>query len=96
MEVLALTGAGNPRDAVEPFLRDHIERGRRTEARTAVRDEALREVGGTPRGFEGGAGRRGPAAGQRAGRPFSSSAVVEPSASASRAARTRGPSAPSR
>lgn len=92
---MALTGAGNPRDAVEPFLRDHIERGRRTEARTAVRDEALREVGGTPRGFEGGAG-RGPAAGQRAGRPFSSSAVVEPSASASRAARTRGPSAPSR
>ncbi|MFD7936228.1 DUF2191 domain-containing protein [Streptomyces sp. NPDC059755] len=53
VEVMVLTGVGNPQDAVEVVVRDYIERGHRTEARTAVRDEALREVDGKPRDVEG-------------------------------------------
>ncbi|MFD9323381.1 DUF2191 domain-containing protein [Streptomyces sp. NPDC060053] len=53
VEVMVPTGVGNPQDAVEPVVRDRIERGRRTEARTAVRDEALREVDAKPCDAEG-------------------------------------------
>ncbi|TQJ56673.1 DUF2191 domain-containing protein [Streptomyces sp. NBC_00080] len=53
VEVMVLSGVGNPQDAVELVVRDYIERGHRTEARTAVRDEALREVDGRPRDVEG-------------------------------------------
>ncbi|MFI6012344.1 DUF2191 domain-containing protein [Streptomyces sp. NPDC051243] len=39
--------------AVERFVRDCIERGHRTEARVAERDEALREPDAKPRDAEG-------------------------------------------
>ncbi|MEU5083565.1 MULTISPECIES: DUF2191 domain-containing protein [Streptomyces] len=50
---MVLAGVGSPQDAVELVVRDHIERGHRTEARTAARDEALREVDARPRDQEG-------------------------------------------
>ncbi|MEW2044691.1 DUF2191 domain-containing protein [Streptomyces sp. NPDC005476] len=53
VEVMVLTGVGSPQDAVELVVRDYIERGHRTEARTAVRDEVLREVDATPRDVQG-------------------------------------------
>ncbi|MBX9392858.1 type II toxin-antitoxin system VapB family antitoxin [Streptomyces sp. TRM72054] len=53
VEAMVLSGVGNPQDAVEVVLRDYIERGHRTEARIAQRDEALREVDGKPRDVEG-------------------------------------------
>ncbi|MBK3624456.1 MULTISPECIES: type II toxin-antitoxin system VapB family antitoxin [Streptomyces] len=53
VEVMVLTGVGNPRDAVELVVRDYIARGHRTEARTAARDEVLRDVDGTPRDVQG-------------------------------------------
>ncbi|MFJ4426119.1 type II toxin-antitoxin system VapB family antitoxin [Streptomyces bobili] len=53
VEVMVLTGVGNPQDAVELVVRDYIERGHRTEARTATRDEALRTVDIEPRDVEG-------------------------------------------
>ncbi|WUT00278.1 DUF2191 domain-containing protein [Streptomyces sp. NBC_00708] len=43
VEVMVLAGAGNPQDAVELVVRDYIARGHRTEARTAARDETVRE-----------------------------------------------------
>ncbi|MFF6802796.1 type II toxin-antitoxin system VapB family antitoxin [Streptomyces sp. NPDC012616] len=53
VEVMVLTGVGSPQDAVELVVRDYIERGHRTEARTAARDEALRDVDGRQRDVEG-------------------------------------------
>ncbi|WP_340374818.1 DUF2191 domain-containing protein [Streptomyces sp. SS7] len=53
VEVMVLSGVGNPQDAVELVVRDYIERGHRTEARVAARDEALREADGEPRTPEG-------------------------------------------
>ncbi|MFI5874546.1 type II toxin-antitoxin system VapB family antitoxin [Streptomyces sp. NBC_00377] len=53
VEVMVLTGVGSPQDAVELVVRDYIERGHRTEARTAVRDEVLREVDAAPRDVQG-------------------------------------------
>ncbi|MFF7527637.1 type II toxin-antitoxin system VapB family antitoxin [Streptomyces bobili] len=53
VEVMVLTGVGNPQDAVELVVRDYIERGHRTEARTATRDEELRTVDIKPRDVEG-------------------------------------------
>ncbi|GGQ83902.1 type II toxin-antitoxin system VapB family antitoxin [Streptomyces asoensis] len=53
VEVMVLTGVGNPRDAVELVVRDYIARGHRTEARTAARDEVLRDADGTPRDVQG-------------------------------------------
>ncbi|MFG2282976.1 type II toxin-antitoxin system VapB family antitoxin [Streptomyces asoensis] len=53
VEVMVLTGVGNPRDAVELVVRDYIARGHRTEARAAARDEVLRDVDGTPRDVQG-------------------------------------------
>jgi Arc/MetJ family transcription regulator len=53
VEAMVLTGVGNPQDAVELVVRDYIERGHRTEARTATRDEELRAVDVKPRDVEG-------------------------------------------
>ncbi|MET8561916.1 DUF2191 domain-containing protein [Streptomyces flaveolus] len=53
VEVMVLAEVGNPQDAVELVVRDHIERGHRTEARIAARDDALREVDAMPRDTEG-------------------------------------------
>ncbi|MFH9549918.1 DUF2191 domain-containing protein [Streptomyces sp. NPDC017435] len=53
VEVMVLTGVGSPQDAVKLVVRDYIERGHRTEARTAVRDEVLREVDAAPRDVQG-------------------------------------------
>ncbi|MDQ0687444.1 Arc/MetJ family transcription regulator [Streptomyces achromogenes] len=53
VEVMVLTGVGSPQDAVELVVRDYIERGHRTEARTAARDEALRDVDGRQPDVEG-------------------------------------------
>ncbi|KRD04780.1 MULTISPECIES: type II toxin-antitoxin system VapB family antitoxin [unclassified Streptomyces] len=53
VEVMVLTGVGSPQDAVELVVRDYIARGHRTEARTAARDEALRDVDGRQREVEG-------------------------------------------
>ncbi|GGW72545.1 DUF2191 domain-containing protein [Streptomyces lucensis JCM 4490] len=50
VEVMVLAGVSSPQDAV---VRDYIERGHRTEARVAARDEALREVDAKPRDPEG-------------------------------------------
>ncbi|GAB7105563.1 type II toxin-antitoxin system VapB family antitoxin [Streptomyces phaeofaciens JCM 4814] len=53
VEVMVLSGVGSPQDAVELVVRDYIARGHRTEARTAARDDALREVDGKPRDTQG-------------------------------------------
>ncbi|MGP4090940.1 type II toxin-antitoxin system VapB family antitoxin [Streptomyces sp. KR55] len=53
VEAMVLAGVGNPQDAVELVLRDYVERGHRTEARVAERDEALREVDAKPCDVEG-------------------------------------------
>ncbi|MEU3280556.1 DUF2191 domain-containing protein [Streptomyces antibioticus] len=50
---MVLSGAGSPQDAVELVVRDYIERGHRTESRTAVRDEALRETEAEPGDTQG-------------------------------------------
>ncbi|MBC7269729.1 type II toxin-antitoxin system VapB family antitoxin [Streptomyces broussonetiae] len=52
VEAMVLSGVGSPQDAVELVVRDYIERGHRTEARVAQRDEALREVDVKPRDVE--------------------------------------------
>ena len=52
-EAMVLAGVGSPQDAVELVLRDYVQRGHRTEARVAERDEALREVDVRPRDVEG-------------------------------------------
>ncbi|WP_416969991.1 type II toxin-antitoxin system VapB family antitoxin [Streptomyces sp. 4F14] len=44
VEAMVLAGVNTPQDAVELVLRDYIQRGHRTEARVAERDEALREI----------------------------------------------------
>ncbi|MFE5093116.1 DUF2191 domain-containing protein [Streptomyces sp. NPDC056638] len=46
--VTALAGVGSPRDAV-----GHVARGRRTGARTAAREESLREVDLRPQDRQG-------------------------------------------
>ncbi|AXE81183.1 DUF2191 domain-containing protein [Streptomyces atratus] len=40
-------------DAVERVVRDHVARGRRTGARTAAREESLREVDVRPQDQQG-------------------------------------------
>jgi Arc/MetJ family transcription regulator len=49
VEAMVLAGVGSPQDVVELVLRDYIQRGHRTEARLATRDEALRELDIKPR-----------------------------------------------
>ncbi|MFF4969875.1 DUF2191 domain-containing protein [Streptomyces sp. NPDC001037] len=53
VEVVVLAGVGSPQDAVELVVRDYIERGHRTEARVAEREEALRDVDARPPDPEG-------------------------------------------
>ena len=53
VEVMLLTGVGNPQDAVEVVVRDYIARGHRTEARTGEMPVRLREIDGEPKIEEG-------------------------------------------
>ncbi|CAL9578577.1 type II toxin-antitoxin system VapB family antitoxin [Streptomyces sp. enrichment culture] len=39
VEVMVLSGVGNPQDAVELVVRDYIQRGHRTEARVVPRED---------------------------------------------------------
>jgi hypothetical protein len=41
---MVLAGVGSPQDAVEAVVRDYIARGHRTEARTELKEQSLREV----------------------------------------------------
>ncbi|WP_093894841.1 DUF2191 domain-containing protein [Streptomyces sp. Ncost-T10-10d] len=51
--VTVLAGVGSPRDAVGHVAHDHIARGHRTGARTAAREESLREVDVRPQDRQG-------------------------------------------
>jgi Arc/MetJ family transcription regulator len=42
LEVMVLSGTTNPQDAVEVVLRDYLQRGQRTEARTGDPDDGRR------------------------------------------------------
>ncbi|MEV5433368.1 type II toxin-antitoxin system VapB family antitoxin [Streptomyces sp. NPDC052701] len=53
VEAMVLAGVGSPQDAVELIVRDYVERGHRTEARVATRDEALHRADLKPRDVEG-------------------------------------------
>jgi Arc/MetJ family transcription regulator len=53
VEVMVLSGAGSPQDAVELVVRDYIARGHRTEARTELKDERLREIDAKPQEPQG-------------------------------------------
>ncbi|MEV8038679.1 type II toxin-antitoxin system VapB family antitoxin [Streptomyces sp. NPDC002742] len=44
VEVMVLAGVGSPQDAIEVVVRDYIARGHRTEERTELRDQGLRQV----------------------------------------------------
>ncbi|GHH89376.1 type II toxin-antitoxin system VapB family antitoxin [Streptomyces capillispiralis] len=44
VEVMVLAGVGSPQDAIEAVVRDYIARGHRTEARTELKDQNLREI----------------------------------------------------
>ena len=48
VEVMVLSGVNNPQDAVELLVRDYLERGHRTEARTGTVDRQLKEVQDRP------------------------------------------------
>ncbi|MFG3496961.1 DUF2191 domain-containing protein [Streptomyces sp. NPDC047928] len=48
VEVMVLAGVGSPQDAVELVVRDYIQRGHRTEARVATRDENPRKTEAEP------------------------------------------------
>ncbi|MER7747073.1 DUF2191 domain-containing protein [Streptomyces bacillaris] len=53
VEVMVLTGVGNPQDAVELVVRDYIARGHRTEARAAEREESARDMEIKPEAQQG-------------------------------------------
>ncbi|WP_078607103.1 type II toxin-antitoxin system VapB family antitoxin [Streptomyces flavidovirens] len=53
VEVMVLAGVGSPQDAVELVVRDYIARGHRTEARTELKDQRLREVEIKPQESQG-------------------------------------------
>ncbi|GAA4657681.1 type II toxin-antitoxin system VapB family antitoxin [Streptomyces chumphonensis] len=44
IEAMLLSGTRNPQDAVEVVVRDYVQRGHRTEARTGNTDEELRHL----------------------------------------------------
>ncbi len=44
VEVMVLAGVGSPQDAIEAVVRDYIARGHRTEARTDLKDQNLRDI----------------------------------------------------
>ncbi|MCW5253581.1 type II toxin-antitoxin system VapB family antitoxin [Streptomyces sp. SHP 1-2] len=53
VEVMVLAGIGSPQDAIEAVVRDYIARGHRTEARTGLKDQALRELDVKPQEPQG-------------------------------------------
>ncbi len=53
VEVMVLSGVGSPQDAVEVVVRDYIARGHRTEARTELKDQTLREIDAKPQEPQG-------------------------------------------
>ncbi|WP_406729276.1 DUF2191 domain-containing protein [Streptomyces sp. GD-15H] len=53
VEVMVLAGVGSPQDAVEVVVRDYIARGHRTETRTELTDQNLREVDTKPQEPQG-------------------------------------------
>ncbi|MFI6279720.1 type II toxin-antitoxin system VapB family antitoxin [Streptomyces sp. NPDC050988] len=53
VEVMVLAGIGSPQDAVEAIVRDYIARGHRTEARTELKDQSLRELDVKPQEPQG-------------------------------------------
>lgn len=48
VEVMVLSGIGSPQDAIEAIVRDYVARGHRTEARTELKDQGLREIDAKP------------------------------------------------
>ncbi|MBC9731289.1 type II toxin-antitoxin system VapB family antitoxin [Streptomyces sp. TRM68367] len=53
VEVMVLAGIGSSQDAVEAVVRDYIARGHRTEVRTELKDQSLREVESKPQEPQG-------------------------------------------
>lgn len=53
VEVMVLSGIGSPQDAIEAVVRDYVVRGHRTEARTELKDQNLREVDAKPQEPQG-------------------------------------------
>ena len=53
VEVMVLAGVGSPQDAIEVVVRDYIARGHRTEARTGLKEQVLREVEVKPQDTQG-------------------------------------------
>ncbi|MFF7791276.1 DUF2191 domain-containing protein [Streptomyces sp. NPDC007991] len=51
--VMVLAGIGSPQDAIEAIVRDYIARGHRTEARTELKDQNLRELDVKPQEPQG-------------------------------------------
>ncbi|MET9295009.1 type II toxin-antitoxin system VapB family antitoxin [Streptomyces sp. NPDC003077] len=53
VEVMVLSGVNSPQDAIEVVVRDYIARGHRTEARTDLTDQRLREAAAEPQEPQG-------------------------------------------
>ncbi|MEW2395808.1 DUF2191 domain-containing protein [Streptomyces sp. NPDC046862] len=53
VEVMVLAGIGSPQDAIEVIVRDYIARGHRTETRTELKDQSLRELDVKPQEPQG-------------------------------------------
>jgi Arc/MetJ family transcription regulator len=53
VEAMVLAGIGSPQDAVEAVVRDYVARGHRTEARTELTGQSLREVEAKPQEPQG-------------------------------------------
>ncbi|GGZ38608.1 DUF2191 domain-containing protein [Streptomyces poonensis] len=53
VEAMVLAGIGSPQDAIEAVVRDYIARGHRTEARTELKDQQLRELDVKPQEPQG-------------------------------------------
>jgi Arc/MetJ family transcription regulator len=53
VEAMVLAGINSPQDAIEAVVRDYIDRGHRTEARTELKDQRLREVDVKPQEPQG-------------------------------------------
>ncbi|MFF3883552.1 DUF2191 domain-containing protein [Streptomyces sp. NPDC001914] len=53
VEGMVLAGIGWPQDAIEAVVRDYIARGHRTEARTELKDQSLRELDVKPQEPQG-------------------------------------------
>ncbi|MFF4287115.1 type II toxin-antitoxin system VapB family antitoxin [Streptomyces sp. NPDC001739] len=53
VEVMVLAGIDSPQDAIEAIVRDYIARGHRTEARTELKDQGLRDLDVKPQEPQG-------------------------------------------